>query len=202
MPRVYVRRDPVVRFWVRVNKNGPVHPKLGTRCWLWSKLPADSHYYGKIILPIHGGRFQETAHRFSWILHNGAIPDGLFVLHHCDVRPCVNPTHLFLGTGGDNIRDCAAKGRIYGQSKTHCPKGHEYAPDNLVSSRWRNCKTCHREGELARVYAKPGEMKRKAEMAREWRRKNPEKARIADARGVARRRERNLAKKSLAHPAP
>jgi hypothetical protein len=51
------------------------------------------------------------AHCAAWILAHGPIPDGLFVLHHCDTRPCVNPSHLFLGTGLDNTLDKVRKGR-------------------------------------------------------------------------------------------
>lgn len=51
------------------------------------------------------------AHRVSWFISNGPIPDGLYVLHRCDNRPCCNPAHLFLGTLADNNRDCVAKGR-------------------------------------------------------------------------------------------
>lgn len=51
------------------------------------------------------------AHRVAWTLHRGEIPDGMCVLHKCDVRDCVNPEHLFLGTVHDNIRDMDAKKR-------------------------------------------------------------------------------------------
>lgn len=51
------------------------------------------------------------AHRFSWEIHNGKIPEGIKVLHHCDNRKCVKPMHLFLGTQKDNMQDCRRKGR-------------------------------------------------------------------------------------------
>ncbi len=51
------------------------------------------------------------AHRVSWMLQKGPIPDGMSVLHRCDTRCCVNPDHLFLGTQLENIHDMMSKGR-------------------------------------------------------------------------------------------
>lgn len=75
-------------------------------CWRW--LGARERHgltYG------YRGRPRVWAHRYSWELHNGPIPSGLFVLHRCDNPPCVNPEHLFLGTLADNNRDRDQKGR-------------------------------------------------------------------------------------------
>lgn len=84
------------------------------------------------------------AHRVSWMIANGDIPDGLFVLHRCDNPPCVKPSHLFLGTQADNMEDMRAKGRdrtgAAQKAKTHCPAGHPY--DELNTYHYRNRRIC------------------------------------------------------------
>lgn len=77
-------------------------------CWGW-KGATDQHGYGRIWSRTHRRPLQ--AQRMSWELHHGPIPEGLWVLHHCDNPPCVRPDHLFLGTRTDNVRDMHAKGR-------------------------------------------------------------------------------------------
>jgi len=110
---VYPRRSkPVaVRFWSRVDKNGPIciHHKLGDLgpCWIWASSKDG-------VFMVDGKNVR--AYRYSWQLHNGDIPDGLCVCHHCDhgVRNeflCVNPAHLFLGSNADNTRDMMDKNR-------------------------------------------------------------------------------------------
>ena len=109
---------------MRLRKNGTLEPKLiygddakrfhlgyipipETGCWLWER--ATTHNgYGQISI---GGKIM-IAHRYSWELHGGHIPDGLCVLHKCDVRCCVNPDHLWLGTQKDNSQDALKKGRL------------------------------------------------------------------------------------------
>lgn len=99
------------RFWSRVRKGE------GDACWLWTRPRGKKTgpLYGKFMRYVDRGNGfvwrPVAAHRFSWELANGPIPDGLFVLHRCDNPPCVRPDHLFLGTGLDNSRDMVAKGR-------------------------------------------------------------------------------------------
>ncbi len=84
-------------------------------CWVWT---AGGIPDGYGTFPI-GGDKRELAHRFSWRLHNGNIPEGMCVLHRCDVPSCVNPHHLFLGTHQDNMADRDKKGRC----RARGPKG-------------------------------------------------------------------------------
>lgn len=60
---------------------------------------------------MHARNQRTLAHRLSWQIANGSIPDGLQVLHHCDNGACIRPDHLFVGTQADNMRDMDAKGR-------------------------------------------------------------------------------------------
>lgn len=87
-----------------------------TGCWLWSGAKYKNGY-GHVKLP--RSRKTTGAHRRSWMEFYGPIPEGMYVCHKCDVRLCINPDHLFLGTAKDNLQDCSAKGRIWhGESRS------------------------------------------------------------------------------------
>lgn len=90
-------------FWSKVQKT--------SSCWIWTGTKRKDGY------GVQGfNRTTLRAHRVSWMLTHGGIPEGMDVLHRCDVAFCVRPTHLFLGTQLDNMRDMITKGR---RSPTH-----------------------------------------------------------------------------------
>jgi hypothetical protein len=79
-------------------------------CWLWTG-SINKSGYGMIGRNLGHAPKVVQVHRLSWEMHRGPIPEGVCVLHRCDVRHCVNPDHLFLGTIQDNNRDRDQKGR-------------------------------------------------------------------------------------------
>jgi hypothetical protein len=106
------------RFWSWVEKI----PDAG--CWIWSG-KMNPNGYGA--MKISGKQY--GSHRLAWMLVHGDIPAGMLVCHRCDVRLCCNPSHLFLGTGMDNMRDAVKKGRNYIPQKMRRQK---YSPEQLA----------------------------------------------------------------------
>lgn len=132
--RGHYRQNLADRFWSKVRKtNNP------DDCWEWQAGLSHSEaglgygsfgYKGKIW----------AAHRVAWELTSGEIPDGLWVLHKCDNRKCVNPNHLFLGTVQDNVADMMSKGRLDDR------KG-ELNPNSKVTSEQVKCiRECYAMG--------------------------------------------------------
>jgi hypothetical protein len=120
-----------------------VIPEPNSGCLLWEGAVAGAGY-GVI------GRNGKSVyvHRVAWEEAQRAIPDGMQVLHRCDVPACCNIEHLFLGTVADNMRDKSAKGRVRGggafnANKTHCKRGHAFDEANThfyKGARW--CREC------------------------------------------------------------
>ena len=104
------------RLWRRVDKGGATVRGMGTPCWIWKGGKNAPNGYGQIS---YNGKVTGT-HRVALILSGVSVPDGMLVLHRCDVRTCVNPDHLFVGTVQDNSDDKVAKGRhVYFQGTAH-----------------------------------------------------------------------------------
>ena len=111
------------RFWRRVQRSDD-----SDACWLWVGTISRDTGYGLM----WGTTDTVAAHRVSVELATGtAIPKGLYVLHRCDVRACVRPDHLFVGTQADNIRDMDAKGR----GNREFPRNHRLTAEQALEVR-------------------------------------------------------------------
>lgn len=120
------------RFWSKVDVGN------ATDCWHWQ---AGKTHFGY-------GKFGDTkAHRISWEMFNGPIPDGLMVCHKCDNPRCVNPAHLFVGTAADNNRDRTEKGR------SRAPRGERHPNAKLSDADVRAIRASSERGiDLAERY--------------------------------------------------
>lgn len=145
-PRVYCSRacqqdDWVKRFQAFVDKSG--------ECWEWQGYK-NNRGYGTFLLK----RKLVLAHRISWMIEHGSIPDGLEVCHGCDNPSCVRPDHCFLGTQADNNRDMWGKGRGRGGGGgVNHVKGSAHAHTHLTDSDIRTMRALREAGVKIRILA-------------------------------------------------
>jgi hypothetical protein len=119
-------------------------------CYVWIDLSLKNDGYGQVT---HSGR-KWSAHKLSYVLAKGPVPDGLVLDHLCRVRCCINPDHLEPVTDAVNVaRGISAQTtKARRAAQTHCPNGHEYTVANTRISPLggKKCRACQRD--LTRKY--------------------------------------------------
>lgn len=120
------------RFTEKVDKG---HDESG--CWIWTGARTSSGYGS---FSIDGKR--QSAHRVAWEVQNGPIPDGMCVLHGCDVKRCVNPSHLHLGTNAQNGKEAQERGLLQGKSI----RGESHHRAKLTEAMVHEVRRLHAEG--------------------------------------------------------
>lgn len=134
-----------------------IHVRKTRGCWLWKGQRTIEHNRKGFRARFYANGKTHQASHIAWKLFGDKPKGSLFVLHHCDNGMCVKPSHLFLGTQSDNIRDAVKKRRHSEARKTHCPHGHPYSKAN--TARWgnyknnRRCRKCDRN-RWNRLYGK------------------------------------------------
>lgn len=127
------------RFLAKIDRSGPVHPVLRTPCWVW-RGGTNPHGYGRFFV---AGRLM-TSHRYAYETFIGPVPAGMDLDHLCRRRGCANPRHVEPVTHRENLLrgDTVPAHRA---AITHCPRGHEYTPENTyLYNRQRYCRACRR----------------------------------------------------------
>jgi len=101
-------------------------------CWEWQGW-RNKYGYGQTETFQHGTRKSWLVHRLMWSLHNGPIPLGAYICHHCDNPSCCNPNHLYLGNQTTNMRDCVRRGRL--RKNPLCGDDHPLRKNPLLAKR-------------------------------------------------------------------
>ena len=111
-------------------------------CWLWTA-SINASGYGSF----SRGRVTCLAHRASYELFVGPIPDNREIDHLCAVRHCVNPAHLEVVTRAENVQRTARRAAVANADATHCAAGHQLTADNVLQSAQgtRACRSCRRQ---------------------------------------------------------